>query len=89
MLENITKIASSFGVSRDEELSLLNAAGAYGVFAQQGVYFGQTIADEFSPVTLLRVAGQRRQRLARLDNATSAARGHAGAGIPDEPRLER
>jgi membrane carboxypeptidase/penicillin-binding protein PbpC len=58
-LENITKIASSCGVSRDREaeLTLLNAAGAYGVFAQQGVYFGQTIADEFSPVTLLRVAG--------------------------------
>ena len=32
--ENVTKIASSFGVSRDEQLSLLNAAGAYGVFAQ-------------------------------------------------------
>jgi len=56
-LENVTKIASSFGVARDAELTLLNAAGAYGAFAQQGVYFGQTIHDEFSPVTLLRVAG--------------------------------
>ena len=36
----MTKIASSFGVSRDEQLTLLRAAGAYGVFAQNGVYFG-------------------------------------------------
>ncbi|MEP7136854.1 MAG: transglycosylase domain-containing protein [Chloroflexota bacterium] len=56
-LDNVTKIASSFGVSRDAELSLLNAAGAYGVFAQQGVYFGQTVNDTFTPVTLLRVEG--------------------------------
>jgi len=57
-IENVTEIARSFGVSRDEELSLLNAAGAYGVFAGQGVYFGQDVAEgEFSPVTLLRVTG--------------------------------
>jgi membrane peptidoglycan carboxypeptidase len=56
--ENVTKIASSFGVSRDEQLSLTSAAGAYGVFAQKGVYFGQTAAgDEFGPVTILRVEG--------------------------------
>jgi len=56
-LDNVTKIASSFGVSRDSELSLLNVAGAYGAFAQQGVYFGQNVNDTFTPVTLLRVEG--------------------------------
>ena len=42
-VENVDKISSSFGVSGelDAELSLLDAAGAFGVFAQQGVYFGQ------------------------------------------------
>ena len=56
--ENVRRIASSFGVSRDAQLSLLEAAGAYGVFAQQGVYFGQELADgEFQPVTILRVEG--------------------------------
>ena len=57
-VENINKIASSFGVARDDDLSLLNAAGAYGVFAQQGVYFGQAIADDaFGPITVLKVEG--------------------------------
>jgi membrane peptidoglycan carboxypeptidase len=55
--ENVTKIASSFGVSRDEELTLLRAAGAYGVFAQNGVYFGQNLNEAFMPVTILRVEG--------------------------------
>jgi len=56
--ENVTKIASSFGISRDEQLTLLRAAGAYGVFAQNGVYFGQDLDnDAFTPVTLLRVEG--------------------------------
>ena len=56
--ENVTKIASSFGVSRDEQLTLLRAAGAYGVFAQNGVYFGQDLGDAaFTPVTILRVEG--------------------------------
>src|SRR6266540_2573460 len=46
-VENVNKIAESFGVSRDADaqLSLLNAVGAYGVFAQQGVYFGQDVND--------------------------------------------
>ena len=59
-VENVNKIASSFGASRDadSELSLLDAAGAYGVFAQQGVYFGQDVADGvFGPVTILKVEG--------------------------------
>jgi membrane carboxypeptidase/penicillin-binding protein PbpC len=46
-------------VSRDADaqLSLLNAAGAYGVFAQQGVYYGQELDEKFEPVSLLRVEG--------------------------------
>jgi len=56
-VENVNNIASSFGVSRDEQLSLLNAAGAYGVFAQRGVYFGQDVNDAFEPVTILKVEG--------------------------------
>jgi len=59
-VENVTEIASSFGIARDAgaELSLLHAAGAYGVFAGQGVYFGQTVAeDAFVPVTILKVEG--------------------------------
>ncbi|WKZ46610.1 MAG: transglycosylase domain-containing protein [Anaerolineales bacterium] len=56
-LENVETITSSFGVTRDVDLSLLNVAGAYGVFAQQGVYFGQEINDQFEPVTILRVEG--------------------------------
>jgi membrane peptidoglycan carboxypeptidase len=56
-MDNVDRIAASFGVSRQEELSLLDAAGAYGVFAQQGVYFGQEVNDEFQPVTILKVEG--------------------------------
>jgi membrane peptidoglycan carboxypeptidase len=56
-VENVAKISSSFGVSRETELSLLNAAGAFGVFAQQGVYFGQEFGDTFKPVSVLRVEG--------------------------------
>src|SRR6185503_20261954 len=58
-VENVEKITESFGVSRDDDvsLSLVNAAGAYGVFAQQGVYFGQDINDTFGPVTVLKVEG--------------------------------
>ncbi len=56
-VENVDKISSSFGISRNEELSLLDAAGAFGVFAQQGVYFGQEFGEDFKPVALLRVQG--------------------------------
>ena len=59
-VENVTEIASSFGIARDAgaELALLHAAGAYGVFAGQGVYFGQAVAeDAFVPVTILKVEG--------------------------------
>ena len=56
-VENVNKISSSFGVSPDAELSLLDAAGAFGVFAQRGVYFGQEFDAAFKPVSLLRVEG--------------------------------
>jgi membrane peptidoglycan carboxypeptidase len=58
-VDNVGKISSSFGVSRDAgaELSLLDAAGAFGVFAQQGVFFGQEFGDTFKPVSVLRVDG--------------------------------
>jgi membrane peptidoglycan carboxypeptidase len=56
-LENVETITSSFGVQRHAELTLMNAAGAYGVFAQQGVYFGQQVGVAFTPVTVLRVEG--------------------------------
>ncbi|HJR81035.1 MAG TPA: transglycosylase domain-containing protein [Anaerolineales bacterium] len=56
-VENVEVISSSFGASRDTELSLLDAAGAFGVFAQQGVYFGQEFGDTFKPVSVLRVEG--------------------------------
>jgi membrane carboxypeptidase/penicillin-binding protein PbpC len=57
--ENVDKISSSFGVSREAgaELSMLDAAGAFGVFAQQGVYFGQEFGEAFRPVSVLRVEG--------------------------------
>ena len=56
-VENVDKITASFGLSRGSELSLLDAAGAFGVFAQQGVYFGQEFGDNFRPFSVLRVEG--------------------------------
>lgn len=56
-VDNVSRIAASFGLAREEQLSLLDAAGAYGVFAQGGVYFGQEVSDSFGPVTILRVEG--------------------------------
>lgn len=56
-VENVNKIAASFGVSREGELSLLDAAGAFGVFARQGVYFGQEFDEAVKPITVLRVEG--------------------------------
>ncbi|MBK9209098.1 MAG: transglycosylase domain-containing protein [Anaerolineales bacterium] len=54
-IENVTSIASSFGINLSEQVSMLQLAGAYGVFGNQGVYFGQNIDDEFSPSAVLRV----------------------------------
>jgi len=53
--ENVTKIASSFGLSFNETASLVKMAGAYGVFGTQGVYFGQDVGDAFEPVSVLKV----------------------------------
>ncbi|MCK6538671.1 MAG: penicillin-binding protein [Anaerolineales bacterium] len=55
--ENVEKITSSFGIARDEDLSLMGAAGAFGVFAREGVYFGREADDAFTPVTILKVEG--------------------------------
>src|SRR3989304_2900223 len=54
-IENVTKIASSFGLDLNAGVSMLKLAGAYGVFGTQGVYFGRALNDEFMPVTTLRV----------------------------------
>lgn len=56
-IENVTKIASSFGLDVEESALMLDLASAYGVFGVQGVKFGQYTGDEFSPVTVLRVEG--------------------------------
>ncbi|HJR79775.1 MAG TPA: transglycosylase domain-containing protein [Anaerolineales bacterium] len=56
-VENVNRTMSSFGLSPEESLSLLEAAGAYGVFSQRGVYFGQDINDAVQPVTILKVEG--------------------------------
>ncbi|MBL8102888.1 MAG: transglycosylase domain-containing protein [Anaerolineales bacterium] len=54
-IENVAKIASSFGIELNSDVSMLELAGAYGVFGTQGVYFGQSVDDEFLPVSVLRV----------------------------------
>ncbi|MBI5943903.1 MAG: transglycosylase domain-containing protein [Chloroflexi bacterium] len=54
-IENVTNIASSFGIDLNKDVSMLKLAGAYGVFGKQGIYFGQNVGDEFLPVTVLRV----------------------------------
>ena len=56
-VENVNRIASTFGLSPDRDLPLLDAAGAFGVFAQQGVYFGQEFEEAFKPVAVLKVEG--------------------------------
>jgi membrane peptidoglycan carboxypeptidase len=54
-VDNVTKIAGSFGLSFDKAASLVDMAGAYGVFGTQGVYFGQEVGDAFEPVSVLKV----------------------------------
>jgi membrane carboxypeptidase/penicillin-binding protein PbpC len=53
--ENVAKIARSFGIDLNSDVSLLDLAGAYGVFGADGVYFGQEINGAFRPATVLRV----------------------------------
>ena len=55
--ENVTEIEASFGLSEGDDLSLIRAAGAFGAFAQQGVYFGQDVNETFTPVAVLKVEG--------------------------------
>jgi membrane peptidoglycan carboxypeptidase len=55
--ENVNRIASSFGLARNRDLLLQDAAGAFGVFARDGVYFGQQFGDTIRPVTVLKVEG--------------------------------
>ncbi len=54
-IENVISILSSFGLTLNDDVSLLKLAGAYGVFGKQGIYFGQNVGGEFLPVTVLRV----------------------------------
>ncbi len=53
-MENVKKIESSFGID-SENVTMLQAAGAFGVFANQGVYFGRGIERKFMPIAALRV----------------------------------
>ena len=55
--ENVAEIEASFGLSGVDDLSLIRAAGAFGAFAQQGVYFGQDVNETFTPVAVLKVEG--------------------------------
>jgi membrane carboxypeptidase/penicillin-binding protein len=54
-IENVRQVESSFGIVLDEDVTMLDLAGAYGVFAAQGVYFGRDVNDDFTPITVLRV----------------------------------
>ena len=54
-IENVTKIAASFGLDINDEAGMLDLASAYAVFGAQGVKFGQYVNAEFTPVTVLRV----------------------------------
>lgn len=78
-LQNVTQIAASFGIDLDQNISLLKLAGAYGVFATQGVYFGQNVNDEFAPVSVLKV--QTVDRAILLDWSTSQAQSVVTPGL--------
>lgn len=54
-IENVRQVESSFGIELDSDVTMLELAGAYGVFAAQGVYFGRDVNGGFVPVSLLRV----------------------------------
>ncbi len=64
-IENVTNIASSFGIDPSTssgqagsgQVTMLQLAGAYGVFGSGGIYFGQNMGDDFLPATVLRVEG--------------------------------
>jgi membrane peptidoglycan carboxypeptidase len=71
-IENVRQVESSFGIVLDEDVTMLDLAGAYGVFAAQGVYFGRDVNDDFTPVTVLRVESA--DRAALLDWSLPQAR---------------
>ncbi len=77
-MENVTDIASSFGIDLNQ-VSLMNLAGAYGVFASQGVYFGQDVNEVFTPVSVLKVESVDREVL--LDWSTPLAKSVATPGL--------
>jgi membrane peptidoglycan carboxypeptidase len=54
-IENVIDVASSFGLDLNSDVTMLDLAGAYGVFGTQGVYFGREVNEDFTPVSLLRV----------------------------------
>lgn len=60
-IENVLDIAESFGINLNDpstgsgQVSLIKLAGAYGVFGNQGIYFGQNVNEEFTPVSVLKV----------------------------------
>jgi membrane peptidoglycan carboxypeptidase len=56
-VENVNRIAASFGIARNRDLTLPEASGAFGVFAEGGVYFGQQFGETIKPVTVLKVEG--------------------------------
>ncbi|HCR70359.1 MAG TPA: hypothetical protein DIW23_02850, partial [Anaerolineae bacterium] len=56
-VENILDITQSFGIDVNDDVSLIDLASVYGVFATQGVHFGQQLDNEFMPVSVLRVEG--------------------------------
>ncbi|MCZ2128117.1 MAG: penicillin-binding protein [Anaerolineales bacterium] len=53
--ENVAKVAASFGLNVNADASMLDLASAYGVFAAQGVRFGQIVDEKLAPSALLRV----------------------------------
>lgn len=78
-MQNVTQIAASFGIDLNQNISLLKLAGAYGVFATQGVYFGQNVNDEFAPVSVLKV--ETVDRAVLLDWNTPQAKSVATPGL--------
>lgn len=54
-VENVLDIMQSFGIDANDGVSLIDLASVYGVFATQGVHFGQYVNAEFMPVSVLRV----------------------------------
>jgi membrane peptidoglycan carboxypeptidase len=53
--ENVAQVMGSFGLRDEEALSPVQLAGAFAALGTQGVYFGQQLGEDFSPVSVLRV----------------------------------